>query len=151
MKTFTRQKVVDIARSLLGWKYQHQGRGNLQTVDCIGLLTVVADRLGYKYTDLESYRRTPAANKLYELLCENLDEIPLSEVGIGDIFLLRLGGIKPRHTAFKASDVTDIEKGLQPTMIHALNTPSINSVVEQPIELYRGQLCKGFRLRGIKI
>lgn len=145
----TRNEITNIAKDLLGVKYTHQGR-SVQGLDCVGFICEIANRLNYSYTDLESYRRTPSASKLLELLRENLDEIDLSEVGIGDIFLMRLGGVKPRHTAVKISDVTDLEKGLQPTLIHALNTVSIKRVIEQPIEIYRGQLVTGFRFRCLE-
>ena len=145
----TRNEITQIAYSLIGIPYVHQGRSD-KGIDCVGLLAIIAQRLNYPHTDLESYRRTPSATKLIELLRENLDEIDLNEVDVGDIFLMKLGGTKPRHTAILASNATDFERGLQPTIIHALNSISIQSVVEQPLSIYRGQLVKGFRFRGLQ-
>lgn len=145
----TRNEVVNKARELIGLNYAHQGR-DLNGIDCVGVLTYIAQSFNYPYTDLEGYKRTPSAGDLIALLRENLDEIELSEATLADIYLMRLGqGIKPRHTAIISNITTDYEKGIEPMIIHSLNTLSVQKVVEQPISIYRGQIVKAFRLRGI--
>lgn len=146
----TRQEIIDAAHSLLGVPFLHQGRNPETGLDCIGLCVEVAKRIGYpEIHDLEAYKRTPSANDLLELLRLNLDEIDLSEVRAGDIYLSKMGGAKPRHVMIRVSDELDIEKGIQPTLIHALNNEQTHRVIKQPVSVYKTDLVRGFRMRGL--
>lgn len=136
---------------MLGTKYRHQGRDASTGVDCVGLLVEIARIIDYPFQvfDMESYRRTPQPSVLIGLLRQNMDEIPLEDVGVGDVYLMTVGGRKPRHTGIKVSDVTDPARGVVPTMVHALNKPGLQRVVEQKISEYERGFVMGFRIRGM--
>lgn len=136
-----RADIVDKARELIGTRYRHQGRNPATGVDCVGLLVAVADSLGYPHTDMTVYRRVPQPEVLIGLMRDNLDEIPLEEATIGDVVLMTVGGRKPRHAAIIASEST---------LIHSLNKPGVNRVVEHPIKLWARGFVKAFRMRGVE-
>ena len=48
-----------VARECIGTPFLHQGRRQGLGVDCVGLLLVVADRLGLTGVDFPNYYRTP--------------------------------------------------------------------------------------------
>lgn len=147
----TRRRIVNAAEALLGVKYLHQGRDAATGIDCVGLLVLVGKRIRYpEIFDLEDYRRVPSASKLIEMLRANLDEIPLSEVRAGDIYLMRLGGRKPRHTAIRVSDETDLLKGVEPMIVHALGTPNVMAVTKSKVRDFEQGFTHGFRVRGLK-
>lgn len=139
----TRAEVVGAAREMLGARFLHQGRDPQTGIDCVGFLVVLANRLGYPdVNDVEGYRRTPSAEVIRQTLRQSCDEIPVSEVRDGDIFLMRMGGIKPRHVALALTD-----RGGEPCIIHA----SASGVKVQPLTDYPASwFVAGFRLRGLK-
>lgn len=148
---YTREDIVKAARSLLGTRFRHQGRSPETGVDCVGFLVAIARIIDYPFEiyDLREYRRTPQPSVLIPLLGKNMLEIPLEDVGVGDVYLMTAGGRKPRHTAIKATDVTDYERGKVPTLIHALNKPGVNRVVEHPVSQWEQGFVKGYRLKGL--
>lgn len=118
--SITRKEIIDAAATMLGLPFVHQGRSGTAGVDCVGLLVVMGQLIGYpEIFDVEGYRRTPSANVIRETLQKNMDEIPLEEARVGDVFLMRTGGIKPRHAAIFFSDQTDEERGIRPQILHA--------------------------------
>lgn len=143
--------MIDAARSLVGVPFIHQGRSAASGLDCVGMIIVLGHLIKYPHeiADVEGYARTPSAGKLLEMMNKNLDEIPLSEVRAGDIYLMRVGGIKPRHTAVRVSDELDIVNGKEPTMVHALNRGRMNRVVEHRCRQWQQGFVKGFRIRGL--
>ena len=145
--TVTRKQIVDAALSMRGWKFQHQGRGENNATDCVGLLVIIGQIIEYPFlTDAEAYRRTPSADTIRTVLQANCDEIPAAEVGRGSFFLMKMGGAKPRHASVCISTETDLEKGLQPSIIHALP----QGVVIEPISNYpKSWYVAGFRVRGL--
>jgi hypothetical protein len=82
----TRSEYVAEARSLLGTKFQHQGR--LPRLDCAGVLVVVGNRHGARIKDYLAYTKKPNPKHLIEALRRNLDEVPVSEAGPGDWLLV---------------------------------------------------------------
>jgi cell wall-associated NlpC family hydrolase len=56
-----RQQFVDVARSWIGVKYQHQGRTR-KGVDCIGLILGVSSELGVQLIAPDNYAPSPASN-----------------------------------------------------------------------------------------
>lgn len=148
MVKFTRKDVVKFAREEIGTKYRHQGRESGKFLDCVGLLVVIGKRMNYpNIVDPRVYRRTPSATVLVETLRQNMEEIPVADVRAGDIYLMRLGGVKPRHTAIKTSDEVDIKNGKYPTIVHAYKPEKI--VIEQSLRPFEQWLVKGFRIRGL--
>lgn len=143
----TRQKIIETAEKYIGYSFRHQARGQANSVDCVGLLVCVARDLNYpNIVDATDYRRVPSASVIRQTLLMNCDEITLSEMKIGDIFLMRLGGLKPRHAAIFANDKTDIEKGISPSIIHA----SASGVRIEPLSNFpQSWFVSGFRMRGV--
>ena len=146
--TVTRQQIVTAAESMLGLPFVHQGRSAETGVDCVGLLVVMGRLIGYpEITDVEGYRRTPSAQVIREVLGQNCDEIPLEEVGVGDIWLMRMGGIKPRHAAICRSLENDAKAGKEPMLIHAAK----DGVKVEPLRNYpQSWFVAGFRVRGLQ-
>jgi cell wall-associated NlpC family hydrolase len=135
----TREQILTEARSFLGTRFLHQGRTR-DGVDCVGLLYAVASALGYDTVDLRAYSRTPQPAIMGDLLAKNADEIPLVDIRPGDILWMRLGGVKPRHTAFVESI------GDTPSILHA----ATNGVRVQPFSDFPKQwFYKAFRMRGV--
>lgn len=138
--TLTRSNIIQTARELLGVRFLHQGRNPATGLDCVGLLIVLAQRLGYPHQDVQGYRRTPSADTIRQMLLTNCDEIPLVDVKDGDIYLMRLGGIKPRHVSiFHRFNGRD-------SVIHA----SANGVrCEEMSNFPSSWFVAAFRLRGV--
>lgn len=148
--TVTRQQIVDSAMKLRGVKFRHQGRDAATGVDCVGMLHVILTDLKYPVIiDVEGYRRSPSARVIFETLSENFDEIAIEDVGLGDIFLLRIGGRKAKHTAILVSNVTDYEAGIEPQIIHAYGMEKTGGVVVEDLENWRFQIAAAFRLKGL--
>lgn len=138
----TRNEIVKAAETMLGLPFLHQGRNPDVGVDCVGLLVVMGRIIGYPdLVDAEAYRRTPSAFVIRDVLQRNCDEIPLEEVGVGDIYLMRTGGIKPRHTAIVHSDAED---GRQ--LIHAARS---GVTIERKNNYPDAWFVAGFRVRGL--
>lgn len=144
--TVTRLDVLTAARSMLNVRFLHQGRDE-NGLDCVGFLVLLGKKIKYpEIFDLGDYRRTPKPATMREMLEKNLDEIPLDEAQPGDIFWMRLHGIKPRHTALFYSNETDAAKGIEPTIIHAdRNGVQIKPLSDYPKEWF----VAAFRIRGI--
>lgn len=150
--SITRQQIVDAALSLRTTPFRHQGRDAVTGCDCVGLLVLVGQLLDYPHIyDVEGYRRVPSADVIRQTLQANMDEIPVEEVGLGDVYLMRIGGRKPRHAAIVISTETDIEGGLEPQLIHARGLGDGGAVVVEPIRQWQTKIVAGFRLRGLKV
>ena len=145
----TRQQIVEAAKSMLGVPFLHQGRDEKLGVDCVGLLVVIGRKIGYpEIVDITDYRRMPKAEVIRATICQNCDEIPVEEAGIGDFFLMAMTGRKLRHAAVKISDETDIPKGIQPMLIHAGGLCQ-GKVKMEPISMYKHKIGAAFRVRGL--
>lgn len=143
----TRQQILDAAASMLGWSFRHQARGEANSVDCVGFLVVMGRKIGYPWiADVEGYRRAPSAEIIRQTLKANCDEIPAEEVMPGDIYLMRLGGVKPRHASILFSNKTNIERGIEPQIIHASN---LGVRIEPVSNFPPAWFVAGFRVRGL--
>ena len=150
MFSITRQQIVDEALKLLNVPFRHEGRDPKTGVDCVGVPFVVGEALGYPYlNDVKGYRRTPSAQVIRETLRSNCDEIAKEDVKPGDIYLMRMGGMKPRHAAFLISDTLALVKGLEPMLLHAKGIGANGKVVLEPVRHWASQIVCGFRMRGV--
>lgn len=149
MKQITADDIVSVARSLIGVPFVHQGRSS-NGVDCVGFAVLIAQHFGIKVVDMTAYNRTPSATKLREMIEKNLDEVPLSDARKGDFLLMRLGGVKARHLAVISEDRTDYINGIEPMIIHAINSPSIGRVEEVSLEQYKADIVAAFRFRDLR-
>ncbi len=118
----TGEDIVSAARHYIGTPFRHAGR-NEHGVDCVGLVLVVAYRLGISQYVPRPYARLVDPDELRAEVEEVCDLIPSEEKRPGDILLLRVGGV-PQHLGIYAGE----------TLIHAFNT--VGRVVEAP---YSGQ------------
>ncbi len=146
----SRENIISAARELIGVPYLHQGRNVRTGIDCVGLLVLIGQIIGYEEIhDLADYRRVPSSSTLLEFLKRNLDEISLEQIQAGDFVLMTLGGRKARHTAVISSLETDLVKGKEPMLIHALNDGNITRVIEQPVKRWQHLFVKGFQAKGL--
>jgi hypothetical protein len=146
----TRQAFVDAVMECRGWTFRHQARGENKAVDCVGLLHVGLTAVNYpQIIDVEGYQRTPPATVIYDTLCQNFIEIPVDEVGLGDVYLMRLGGRKAKHVSVLVRDVTDIERGLVPEILHAYALGDKGRVEIDALSNWIDRCVHGFRLKGL--
>lgn len=129
---------------MLGLPFVHQGRSDETGVDCVGLLVVMGQKINYpNLVDAEAYRRTPSAQVIKEIIEMNCDEIPMAEAREGDIYLMRLGGIKPRHAAIIYHDERRPD---EPMLLHA----SKQGVRLEPKRQYPDSwFVRAYRVRGL--
>lgn len=150
MYRVTRQQVIDAMMSLRGVRFRHQGRSRETGVDCMGMLSVALTDLKYPVIiDVEAYRQSPPASIIYKTLCANFDEIPLSEVGLGDIYLMRLRGRKAKHASVLVNDKTDVFEGIEPQIIHAHGLDNAGRVTVDALVDWLPWCVTGFRLKGL--
>ena len=81
----TGDQIVAEARTYLGTPYHHIGRLKGVGVDCIGLVTGVAQALGITYYDLLTYSRRPDGVTLMREFEKNLIKVTKEEGRAGDI------------------------------------------------------------------
>lgn len=148
--TITRREIADKALSMRGVRFLHQGRSRETGVDCVGFVEVILREFCYPMiVDVIGYRASPPAKIIYETLCKNFDEIPVDEVGLGDIFLMRIGGRKPKHASILVNDKTDLTRGVEPEIVHAYALGGRGKVVKEPLTMWQPQCVNGFRFRGL--
>ena len=81
-----------IARTLIGSPYRHQGRNPVTGLDCVGVLVVVAQRLGLPVIDRTNYPVSPDGS-LLDQLRRNLIEADLTQpynvddLNVGDVLV----------------------------------------------------------------
>lgn len=148
--TITRQQIADAALKLRGVKFRHQGRDVTTGVDCVGLLHAMLVSVSYPHiVDAEAYKRTPPASLIRETLQANFDEIAVEDCGLGDILLMRVGGVKPRHAGIIVNMERDVEKGIVPQLIHTRAMANNGVAVVEPIRQWFKLCVHGYRLRGL--
>lgn len=98
----TRTEVVIEARTWIGVPYRHQGRGR-NGVDCLGLLQMIAEKLGIAGYDELDYSRNPSGLRMARLLGEHLQRIEYVEAREGDILHMATAK-EPQHLAIISND-----------------------------------------------
>lgn len=138
----TREQIIETAKSFAGVAFLHQGRSTVGT-DCVGLLVLVGRSLNYPdVRDITDYRRVPKAEDIKATLALNCDEIPLSDILPGDIYLMRMQSRKARHAAIYLGN----EWHGEPALIHAV----MPVVKIQPLSDFdKSWFVSAFRMRGI--
>lgn len=114
----TATQIICAARSFLGVRFAHQGRG-MQGLDCLGLLLATAEMAGVRLNglvpsalDARDYGARPDVVQLQARLNEHL--VPVSKMQPADILLLHIAG-RPQHLAL----VSDYPAPGAHGMIHA--------------------------------
>lgn len=138
--TVTRQDIVAQARELLEVKWAHQGR-SVDGVDCVGLVTMTAKKLGLSTFDLTDYARVPEGIELLKVLRSQMPEIhPARRFQLGDVCVFHFIGM-PTHVGI----VGDYKYGGF-SLIHAFN--EVGKVVEHRLDnvLWLPRLVAAFSL-----
>jgi cell wall-associated NlpC family hydrolase len=81
----TRQQIINYARTLKGTPFHHQGRLPGVGLDCIGVLTSIAQRFDLTFHDHKGYSPRPDGITLLREFRKCLIEIPSAKVQPGDI------------------------------------------------------------------
>lgn len=135
-----RQRIVDTARRYVGTPFRHQGRG-AGGLDCVGLLIAIARDLGLPHPDVTGYTRRAEGMGFLSHFQRQLQEIPLSEAGPGDV-LVFVETVYPCHTGLCS------ERHGAPHLIHA-HAPR-RLVIEEPFEgVWRQKLRFAFRFPNL--
>ncbi|MDD2839557.1 MAG: NlpC/P60 family protein [Rickettsiales bacterium] len=99
---FTRQEIVEQARTWVGTKFRYQGRikqnqNNKGGVDCLGFIIGLCNEIGYKqnnnsisYYDTIIYSKKPDYNILWEKFAEIFYLKDIKNIDIGDIVLKKI-------------------------------------------------------------
>ena len=139
-------QIVAEARTWLGTPRQHQAPMKGVGCDCVGFVRGVISALrslppAIKRTD---YSRTPDGVTLLRVCRENLFQVKVSELRVGDIMVFSFKGGRPQHLAIAGNYV---HGGL--SMIHALDSGSdrYGSVVEHHLSpAWRRRIVAVFRV-----
>lgn len=81
----TKEDVIAAARTWLGTRWVHQGRG-IPGLDCAGLVVKVHETLGLPVEDRQGYRRTPNAIEFLEHIRKQTTPTPSPEPGCIAVF-----------------------------------------------------------------
>lgn len=120
-----RDDFVAAARALKGARWRHRGR-KPWAVDCVGLLVLAAEKVGFDVLAPHNYGREPWENMLQRGLQANFGSpLPPDQAQYGDVALIRWRKGDPSHIAI----VGDHPEGWL-TLIHAHN---IHGVVEHSL------------------
>lgn len=138
--TFTRQDVVDTARSYLGLRFVRGGRDRARGIDCVGLLTLVGRDLGFDIVDIKDYTFEPKPDVFVNNIRNQSDPAPMNWRP-GTIVLLRQS-IYPMHCG-----IIGERYGL-PTIINA-NMHS-RKVIEQSATEWDGMVIEMRDYRGVQ-
>ncbi len=95
-----RKAIVAVAQSALGTRWRHQGRIIGHSLDCVGLIVVVGQKVGLLTPDQDElhYRRVPDGRQLHQLICQYAVRKPWREHKPGDFVELRMDqGVMPCH------------------------------------------------------
>lgn len=138
---FTREAIVQEARTWLNTPFHHQGRVKGAGCDCAGLVVGVAKNLKYQVNDVTNYAHTPDSYVFQQTVETHLDKINMSEVKKGDILTFSFL-TEPHHIAI----VTDIEPLY---IIHSYSRA--RKVVEHILDSNWKEMCRGaYRFRGVQ-
>lgn len=141
----TREDIQREARQLIGAEWVHQGRDPATGIDCIGVVSWVAERLGVPFDDRTDYDREPDGMLLVDEFRERMIEIKKEEAREGDILILRTAGTRlPHHVAILAKG--DMEFML----IHSIQMAASRKTVEEPYRRWVNFVTHAFRFHGLE-
>lgn len=137
----TDKAVIAEARSFVGTRWEHTARLKGVAVDCVGLITGVADAMGYPYQDFTSYGVVPNG-QLVPRLSRFLDPAAGPKPGQIGVFWFDRGSRMPQHVGIFSDHC-----GLG--LIHTYM--DVGRVVEHAFDdRWRRRLCHVFEYRGLK-
>lgn len=107
-------EIVQIAKTLIGLKYRHQGRGK-GSIDCVGVPIYIAQELGLSSWDTMDYGPRPDLHRFNQLIIETgAKRIPLRGLSHGDMVQVSWEGSAPVHVG-----IMEIDERGYPWIIHA--------------------------------
>lgn len=129
--------IIAAAREHLGTPYRHQGRVPGRSLDCAGLLVVVARELGVEHFDVSGYSRRPDGSLLSVIQSQPaLERIAAPEPGA--VLVMRFAS-DPQHVALCTG----------PTLIHS--HASVGKVCEHRFaDVWRARVIASFRFKGVE-
>lgn len=145
----TRAEIVEIARSWIGTKWQHQAHLKGVACDCVGLIReVYIEASGQQISPPTDYPRSwhlfKNEERLYPLTCKFAEEIPITEARPGDILIFGFKRMPAAHLGIMAS---------ADTFIHTYD--DVGKVVESRLDAtfrrstWRGHIRAAFRFPGV--
>ena len=115
--TYTREQVVDVAKSMVGVPFRHQGRSRETGVDCVGLLAVILSELGDEPHEFREYGTRPDPDDLLRHASIGMIPIPEHEAKPGDVLLFWLVRNKETHEPMPQHFAVLTDRN---TIIHAM-------------------------------
>jgi cell wall-associated NlpC family hydrolase len=119
------QVARSIARLHLGVPFLHQGRTEAG-LDCVGLITRIADYFSIPYEDPKTYKNVPEKGVLRSALNTYLVPITMDQLDVGDVIELSWSLDRDQHVGIYCGYNAKFECD---TMIHCMT----NGVVEIPV------------------
>jgi NlpC/P60 family putative phage cell wall peptidase len=139
----TRQEIITEARSWIGTPYIASQRAKQAGCDCVGLFWGITDQLKLDVSkDLvlqPNYEKYAFGNSLLVALRKYMDEVPRDQMDIGDLLVLRVGGV-PTHVGILAN------LNGRDTLIHA---DTKRGVIETPLGYWLSKIVTVFRVREL--
>lgn len=132
-------RVVEEALTWVGVPYRDKGRSRTDGVDCAGLIVKVAHAVGYTDYDSRRYTTRPNVADFLRELRGHLDEIPMSELGHGDVLVLR-GPRLPVHCG-----IVEVDPRGNEWLIHAYRP--VGQVIRTSLVPYSRMRVRAFRHR----
>lgn len=130
-KRFSRDYVLDAARECVGWQFRRGGRDH-RGIDCIGLLVVVATKMGQEVEDMHTYNLSPKPALMQEMILKQSAYANPNNLKKGMIVLLR-DSFNPFHCGIIGVDSRNLL-----TVINAHT--GANKVIEQPMAKWAGKI-----------
>ncbi len=135
----TRLRIVDLARSLVGTRFKHQGRTK-EGLDCVGVVIKVGSELGLLDYDVSDYqKRTSGHSFLHYMREAKLVSKNWKKRAVGDILLMHDQHF-PCHLALLSCD-------LPQTIIHAHS--SRRCVLEELYEPWKNRFVGLYEFPGL--
>ena len=115
--------IAATARSYLGIKFAHAGRLPGAHLDCIGILTGIAQEHGFVCNDDATYPARPDGEILLRELARSMDQIPIEEAGVGDVVALWIHKKdRPQHAGVLSEyGIIHTHSGVGKVAEHVLN------------------------------
>lgn len=141
----TREEIQKEAHHIIGAEWVHQGRDPATGIDCIGVVTWVAERLGAPFEDRTNYSREPIGELLVDEFRSRMDEVALSDIREGDVLILRNAGTRlPTHVAIL------IRGDMEYMLIHSIQISSHRKTVKEPFRRWNRLVTHAFKFRGLE-
>ena len=144
-----RQTVIDTARLQIGTPWVHRGRTPGLALDCVGLVTFVADQLGIEYRDLLGYSEFPQGAKhtstLNKVLVSTYVDLQIGQVVVCWYAKRKLAA----HIGIISEQFVGPEKAPELTIIHSFKESKM--VVEQPLSpFWSRRLLASYDFPGVE-